>query len=138
MYIDVRPGLQLSIVLVLFLLALQVYQAIAVPNAGQHSYEKRVEYLDGCGPYRNVLTDGLEDVKGMGLAGFQAIKWFERNVYNPASDEREKRRILWMLEALFGDILAAPDGRLAVQKLDSLKGIEFKTPPLLTEFRTLR
>lgn len=105
---SVRGPQLLSITLTLFLLALQVYQAVAIPNAGSHSLTKRVVYKNGCdGYYTEVLSNALRDVSSMGKAGLHALAWLRRNFDNPDA-LASKWRILTTLQTFFGDVLPKP------------------------------
>lgn len=113
-------GPRLSIALTLFLLTFQVLQVVA----GTHTHAKRVAYRDGCEEYQGMFSDALQYVNLIGRAGLQAIQWLELDAENPRPEVApERRRILWILEALFGTLLKSRDHHGVEWPLAILKGM---------------
>ena len=119
-----RPQLSITPILVTLQLVYQLAVAGPLHVAANHSYAKRRAEIDTCNEkYTTMLTVALADVRDIATVGLRDIEWLEVHYYDlsPASG-LNKRRILWVLKALFGDLIAARGHGLG-WPLDELKGM---------------
>lgn len=90
------PGsINMSVTLILLLLALQLYQAIA-----------RLEITVSCLAYVRLVSTSIGEAGSIGKAGSEAMDFLNRN---PNVDEDDRRRILMPLTALFGGMTPPHD-----------------------------
>ena len=96
----VRINLNLSIMLAIFLLALQVHHAVAIfLRPLIVNPDLKVDQLS-CMGYQTLIRSGLRDLALIGQAGSDAI---EKLLESRPMDDDERRRIEEPLKVLFGE-----------------------------------